>query len=502
MVAQTTSTSAHGSRGHWYSGHTRRTNHQRMLPPLTAASLPYSTCDPSSSSSSSSSNRDPMRTLEDDEDDKEELVAVDTAIKMNGLIFVAKLVVFCISGSSAMLAEAVHSLVDVANQFLLRTGILKAQRPPSLMHPYGFSRDQFIWPLISAVGIFCCGAGVSLIHGIQGILDPRQLGDLYWNFVVLGVSGLLEGYSLYVATSMLYSRAKKQNLTLLQYLRTGADPAATAVMMEDGAAVAGLAIAGGCSALVQATGNAVWDGVGSISVGLLLGVVAVVLIQRNRKWLIGKSMPREDEQQVVEFLNADKVIRAVYDAKSEELGIGKYRFKAEIAFDGEEIARRCLQRCGTSRLYQRVTRAASSNSAPGALDAVFLHYTDMVVTTMGTEVDRLEREIQAMNPGIKYVDLETDRGWPLTRKRRIQAAAIGSSAIGSSAMTQDMRNDSAGEESDWSDLCDFDASDQELPSLPAEATPTAWAAGELELPMGGSGGADSSSKASSAKGGS
>lgn len=84
---------------------------------------------------------------------------------------------------SAMMAEAVHSLVDIANQMLLRVGLNKSQKRPNEVHPYGYARDQFIWPLISAVGIFCCGAGISMIHGIQGLFEARELGDLYWNFV-------------------------------------------------------------------------------------------------------------------------------------------------------------------------------------------------------------------------------------------------------------------------------------------------------------------------------
>ncbi len=84
---------------------------------------------------------------------------------------------------SAMMAEAVHSLVDTANQVLLRVGLNKAQRAPTAIHPYGYTRDRFIWPLISAVGIFCCGAGVSFVHGVQGLFEHREVTNLMYNFI-------------------------------------------------------------------------------------------------------------------------------------------------------------------------------------------------------------------------------------------------------------------------------------------------------------------------------
>eukprot|EP00877_Chromochloris_zofingiensis_P006820 jgi/Chrzof1/2391/Cz11g13120.t1 len=310
-----------------------------------------------------------------------------------------------------MLAEAVHSLVDIANQMLLRVGITRSKKEPTRLHPYGYSRDQFIWPLISAVGIFCCGAGISLIHGVQGLFEARELGNLFWNFVVLGVSGVLESHSLYVAVTTIRKRAAGQGMGLVEYIKTGADPAAVAVMMEDGAAVAGLAIAATCLGLCQATGAVYWDAIGSIAVSALLGVVAVVLIQRNRKWLIGKSMPRDLEDQVLQYLKADSVIKQVCNTKSEELGVRQYRFQADIAFDGEELARRCLDRCGRARLFKALDAGIAKHD-PRAIEALLMQYGAVIVSTTGAEVDRLEREIMALVPGVKYVDLETDRGKP------------------------------------------------------------------------------------------
>ncbi|WIA35381.1 hypothetical protein OEZ86_003830 [Tetradesmus obliquus] len=407
-----------------------------------------------------------MGPSDDDMDGPEgELHAVETAIRANALIFAAKLAVFFVSNSSAMLAEAVHSLVDIANQLLLRVGIMKAQKQPNEQHPYGYARDQFIWPLISAVGIFCCGAGVSFVHGVTGLLEAhREIGDLYWNFVVLGVSGVLESHSLMVAVNTLRRRAAhqgmsllayvktgadpaavavmmedgaavaglfiaggclalcQQGMSLLAYVKTGADPAAVAVMMEDGAAVAGLFIAGGCLALCQATGAVYWDAIGSIAVSALLGVVAVTLIQRNRKWLIGKSMPKAQEDTILDHLANDRVIRQVSNIKSEELGVRQYRFQADIAFDGEELARRALDRCGRTRLFKALDAAVRRHD-PHALDALLMQFAAVIVSTTGAEVDRLEREIMRLVPGTRWVDLETDRGKPARLTGAVAAAA-------------------------------------------------------------------------------
>jgi zinc transporter 9 len=291
-----------------------------------AAAAAAAAADSSSSSSSSSGFLDTAAAADRAASDAaEELHAVDTAIRANAAIFVAKLAVFFISSSSAMLAEAIHSLVDVANQMLLRVGIRKAEKGPTRQHPYGYARDQFVWPLISAVGIFCCGAGVSFIHGVQSLFAPHEIGPLFWNFVVLGVSLLLEGHSLRVAVDTLRRRAERQGMGLWAYIRAGSDPAATAIMMEDGAAVAGLVIAGTCLGLVQATGMAVWDAAGSLAVAGLLGAVAVTLIQRNREWLIGKSMPPESEALIVEYLRRQAVVRSIDSVRTEEIGLRVYR---------------------------------------------------------------------------------------------------------------------------------------------------------------------------------
>ncbi|KAG2430069.1 hypothetical protein HXX76_010169 [Chlamydomonas incerta] len=340
---------------------------------------------------------------------KDELHTLNVAIVVNVLIFGAKLWVHMISGSSALLAEAMHSVADVLNQMLLRIGLMKARKGPTEMHPYGYARDRFIWSLISAVGIFFLGAGASFIHGLHTLMEHRELEHMAWNYGVLALSGVLEGYSLWVATKVVVAGAQSKRMGLLQYIRSGMDPTTVAVMLEDGGAVLGLMIAAACTALAHATGNAMWDAAGSILVGCLLGAIATFLVQKNRQLLIGRSMSPADVAAVQSLLRADPVVQYVTDTKTEEIGAGMYRFKAEVAWDGDQVVGRYLDRCGRDRLLGRLQAAAAANDR-AALEALVQSYGRELISAVGAEVDRIEGEIQKLNPGILYVDLETDRG--------------------------------------------------------------------------------------------
>ncbi|KAJ9529803.1 hypothetical protein QJQ45_022205 [Haematococcus lacustris] len=431
-----------------------------------------------------------------------ELHSLNVAITANVLICAAKVWVHLISGSSAMLAEAMHSAADVLNQVLLRVGVKQAIKAPTAQHPYGYMRDRFVWSLISAVGIFFLGAGASVLHGLHTLFEARVLEGEALSYAVLGVSALLEGYSLLVAVQHIRTGAAARGMPVLKYINSGVDPTTVAVLMEDGGAVAGLAIAAACTALAHATANPMWDAVGSILVGGLLGCIAMFLVQRNRDLLLGRSMSPGEMQAVLGHLKRDPVVAFVTDTKTEEIGPGVFRFKAEVAWNGDQLVERYLQRCGRQRLADRLAlalaqeqatvmarreRAGAGQAGAGAgqscsngtaaeagagagvgqlqqqqqqqqwgtdgfqpkqqvergsstlmpqsqarlagsgsgsvqhehaacgeagspLDRVLKSYGRDIISAVGAEVDRIELEIQAINPGIRFVDLETDRG--------------------------------------------------------------------------------------------
>ncbi|KAH7444612.1 hypothetical protein KP509_02G085200 [Ceratopteris richardii] len=332
--------------------------------------------------------------------------AVVIALWCNFLVFCLKCGVWVMTTSHVMLAEAVHSLADLANQALLFYGLVSSRRAPDEIHPYGYSKERFVWSLISAVGIFCLGSGATIVDGVSNLWRAELPDNMYIAAMVIAGSLVIEGASLLVAVSAVRKGASAEGMTLWDYCWRGHDPTAVAVMMEDGAAVTGLAIAGISLVAVCLTGNPIYDPVGSILVGNLLGIVAIFLIQRNRHALLGRAMDNHDMRLVLDFLSSDPVVDAVYDCKSEVIGPRSYRFKAEIDFNGVVIVQNYLKRTGRET-WTNQFKDAINDPDGAALERVMFEYGEEVVTALGSEVDRLEREIQRLVPGIQHVDIET-----------------------------------------------------------------------------------------------
>ncbi|XP_058192325.1 metal tolerance protein C4 isoform X2 [Rhododendron vialii] len=330
--------------------------------------------------------------------------AVTTALWCNFLVFSLKFGVWFGTSSHVMLAEVVHSVADFANQALLAYGLSSSRRAPDALHPYGYSKERFVWSLISAVGIFCLGSGATIVHGIQNLWTSQPPGNIQYAALVIGGSFLIEGASLVVAIHAVRKGAAAEGMTVRDYVWRGHDPTAVAVMTEDGAAVTGLLIAGASLVAVNTTGNAIYDPIGSIIVGNLLGMVAIFLIQRNRHALIGRAIDDHDMERVLHFLRNDPVVDAIYDCKSEVIGPGFFRFKAEIDFNGEALVQNYLKRTGRDE-WARQVKTAKEKDNTGLLK-VMSCYGEEVVTALGSEVDRLEKEIQEIVPGIRHVDIE------------------------------------------------------------------------------------------------
>lgn len=331
--------------------------------------------------------------------------AVKTALWCNFLVFSLKFGVWLSTSSHVMLAEVVHSAADFANQALLAYGLSSSRRAPDALHPYGYSKERFVWSLISAVGIFCLGSGATIVHGVQNLWTSQPPEHIEYAALVIGGSFLIEGASLLVAIHAVRKGAAAEGMSVRDYVWRGHDPTSVAVMTEDGAAVAGLLIAGASLVAVNATGNAIYDPVGSIIVGNLLGMVAIFLIQRNRHALIGRAIDDHDMDRVLHFLRNDPVVDAVYDCKSEVIGPGFFRFKAEIDFNGVVLVQNHLSRTGREE-WAKQFREAAKGKDDSAMLKVMSNYGEEVVTALGSEVDRLEKEIQEIVPGIRHVDIE------------------------------------------------------------------------------------------------
>ncbi|XP_042496708.1 metal tolerance protein C4 [Macadamia integrifolia] len=331
--------------------------------------------------------------------------AVTTALWCNFLVFSLKFSVWLATSSHVMLAEVVHSVADFANQALLAYGLSSSRRGPDALHPYGYSKERFVWSLISAVGIFCLGSGATIVHGFQNLWTSQPPENIHLAALVICGSFIIEGASLVVAIHAVRKGAAAEGMKVRDYVWRGHDPTSVAVMTEDGAAVTGLLIAGASLVAVNATGNAIYDPIGSIIVGNLLGIVAVFLIQRNRHSLIGRAIDNHDMERVLNFLKNDLVVDAVYDCKSEVIGPGFFRFKAEIDFNGVMVVQNYLERTGREE-WARQFREATKHNDDAMLLKTMSNYGEEVVTALGSEVDRLEKEIQKIVPGIRHVDIE------------------------------------------------------------------------------------------------
>ena len=237
---------------------------------------------------------------------------VRVAFVANLCVALAKTVAAVISGSASMVAESAHSWADTGNQIFLLIANRRGARPADARHPMGHGREVYVWSLLAAVGLFVVGAAVSIWHGISDLLhEPGGHENYLIAYIVLGIALLFEGASFLQATRQLHDEAQTYDRDLLEHALATSDPTTRAVFAEDSAALIGLVIAFSGIALHQLTGNAMWDALGSILVGVLLAVVAVILIDRNRRFLTGEPASSKiyavAEQRLADMRDVEKV---------------------------------------------------------------------------------------------------------------------------------------------------------------------------------------------------
>ncbi len=221
--------------------------------------------------------------------EKESTFTVLVAFGANLAIAVAKTVAAVLSGSASMAAESAHSWADTGNQGLLIVANRRSSRPPDAERPLGYGAEAYVWSLLAAVGLFVVGGTVSVWRGITELMHGESDAEDYLvAYIVLGIAFALESSSLLQALRQLRREAREYDRDLLAHVLETSDPTTRAVFAEDTAALIGIVLAALGISLHQLTGQVVWDAIGSILVGILLGVVAVVLIDRNRRFLVGE----------------------------------------------------------------------------------------------------------------------------------------------------------------------------------------------------------------------
>ena len=244
--------------------------------------------------------------------------AVIAALAGNIMIAVTKAVAAAISGSSAMLSEAVHSFVDSGNEVLLLYGQHRANKPPDRLHPLGYGREIYFWSFIVALLIFALGAGASIYEGIQHIRDPEPMSDPLVNYAVYAASAVFEGISWWFGWSA-FQRVRG-NEALFAAVHASKDPPTFMVLFEDSAALVGLVIAAIATGL-SIHFNAPWiDGAGSILIGLVLGGVAVLLARESKDLLIGERARPELSDSIVEIAERQQGVRSVSGILTSQLG--------------------------------------------------------------------------------------------------------------------------------------------------------------------------------------
>ena len=246
-------------------------------------------------------------------DGSESLVTVLVAFSVNVLIALAKSAAAVVTGSASLVAEAAHSWADSGNEIFLLAANRRARRPPDAAHPFGHGREAYVWSLFAALGLFVAGAAVSVTHGVQELRHPEPATDFIVGYVVLAISFVLEGISLLQSTRQARREAESFQRDLIEHVLATSDPTLRAVFAEDSAALVGLIIAASALAAHQVTGSSVPDAVGSILIGLLLAWVAALLINLNRRFLVGEEAdPRVRAATIRALMNAPEVARVTY----------------------------------------------------------------------------------------------------------------------------------------------------------------------------------------------
>lgn len=253
--------------------------------------------------------------------------AILAALAANAGIALAKFGGFLFTGSSSMLAESVHSLADTSNQGLLLLGQKTSQRKASEDHPFGYGRDRYFYSFVVALMLFTLGSVFALYEGIHKIEHPEPLESAWVAVLILVIAIGLETFSF--RTAIKESREIKGKLSWWQFIRQAKTPELPVVLLEDFGALIGLVLALGGVGLTVLTGNAIFDGIGTVCIGVLLGVIAVVLIVETKSLLIGEGVSREVLDEIIGQVESERVERVIH-IRTQYLGPDELLIAAKI----------------------------------------------------------------------------------------------------------------------------------------------------------------------------
>jgi cation diffusion facilitator family transporter len=259
--------------------------------------------------------------------------AILAALLANLGIAIAKFIGFAFTMSSSMLAEGVHSVADTGNQVLLLLGGKRASRAPTSAHQFGFGRERFFWAFVVSIVLFTLGSAFAVFEGIEKILHPHQLESPGWAIGILSVALVLE--SLSFRTAVHEARPAKGSASWFRYIRRSKSPELPVVLLEDAGALLGLVIALTAVILDTVTGNAVWDGIGTLAIGVLLGVIAIVLCIEMKSLLIGEAASPTHEASIRAAIEQHPDVERIINMRTEHIGPDDILVATKLEFTGD-----------------------------------------------------------------------------------------------------------------------------------------------------------------------
>lgn len=294
----------------------------------------------------------------------ESKLAIYAAIGGNLAIAIMKFTAAAFTGSSAMLSEGIHSLVDTGNGGLLLLGIHKSSRRADAAHPFGYGKELYFWSLIVAVLIFGVGGGISIYEGIVHLITPSALDDPFWSYIVLGLAMVFEGF-VFVIAFRAFQSLKGDEQNIWEAIKASKDPTTFTVLFEDAAALLGLIVAFVGIFLANQFNNPYLDGAASVAIGVILTTVAGFLIYESKGLLVGEGADPQTLKDIRKLAESDPAVRRVINPLTMHFGPNTMLLTMDIEFDGK-------------------LSAAKVNEA----------------------VDRLEKSIKNQYPAIKYIYIE------------------------------------------------------------------------------------------------